>query len=55
MKRKATTWKDVAAKLKMGLYISTDDYGRKVMRCNNGWVQARTPKQAMEFINSIRG
>jgi hypothetical protein len=50
---KTITWKQVAAELKCGLYLSHDDYGRRVMRCNNGWVQARTPKHAMAFIKGI--
>ena len=47
------TWTTVAANLKMGLYLSHDDYGNKVLRCNNGWIQARTPRQAMAFIRSV--
>jgi len=47
------TWKMVAAQLKMGLYLSHDDHGNRVMRCNNGWIQARTPRRAIAFIRSI--
>jgi len=53
---KRITWKDVEKVLKEGLYISYDDWtGRKVLRCNNGWIQARTPRNAMIFINGIIG
>lgn len=57
---KRITWKDVEEALmeplEKGLYISYDDWtGRKVLRCNNGWIQARTPRNAMIFINGIIG
>lgn len=50
---KKITWTMVKAELKSGLYLSHDDYGNKVMRCNNGWIQARTPRHALAFIRSF--
>jgi len=50
---KKITWAMVRAELKAGLYLSYDDYGNKVMRCNNGWIQARTPRDALAFVRGI--
>jgi hypothetical protein len=48
------TWTKIAAALakrnELGVYLSYDDYGNRVLRCNNGWIQARTPTQASYFV-----
>jgi len=33
------------------MYLSYDDYGRKVLRDWNGWIQARTPAHCRFFVN----
>ena len=51
-----TTWKEVKAlcDAKGFFYVSCDDDGRKVLRCNNGWVQSRRPDYAAMIVRNAR-
>ena len=59
MTKRTTTWKDVAEALKnsraRGCYISEAICETpKCLRDNNGWIMARTPLQALRFVQSCR-
>ena len=51
-----TTWKEVKAlcETKGFFYVSSDENGRKVLRCNNGWVQSRRPDYAAMIVRNAK-
>jgi hypothetical protein len=52
-KRKSVTWTVVREAIKSSngfFYLSYDDYDRRVLRCNNGWIQARSPRNALALV-----
>mgnify|MGYP000103030905 CR=1 FL=1 len=50
------TWKNVKELCdKRGFfYVSFDDDGRKVLRCNNGWIQSRWPDYAVIIVRNAK-
>jgi hypothetical protein len=54
---KKTTWGDVkaACKVKPFFYLSLcENTGKRVLRCNNGWIQSRRPDYAMAIIRNAK-
>ena len=54
---KKTTWGDVkaACKVKPFFYVSLcENTGKRVLRCNNGWIQSRRPDYAMAIIRNAK-